>query len=278
MSLLEALALLVAGFGAGTINAIVGSGTLITFPTLLFLGYPPLVANVSNTLGLVAGGVGGIRGYREELAGHGSTLRRLLPASVAGSITGALLLLVLPEAAFAAIVPVLIGAALVLVVSGPALNRRFAAIHAELDAAERSALELEGIEHHAAQQHDRRGGRRLQLTLFGIFVAGVYGGYFGAAQGVLLIGVMSVLMTDPLQRLNGFKNVLGTAVNAVAAVVFMLVAWDKIDFAVAGVIAVGALAGGYAGARLGRRLPPGALRGLIVVIGTIAIVKIVVFD
>lgn len=254
MDLADALILLVAGFGAGTINAIVGSGTLITFPTLLFLGYPALVANVSNTVGLVAGGIGSIRGYREELSGQGATLRRLLPASVLGSITGALLLLVLPEDAFEAIVPVLILLALALVVGGPALNRRFAELHSE-----------------------EKQGARLQLTLFGVFVAGVYGGYFGAAQGVLLMGVMSLLMAEPLQRLNGFKNVLGTAVNAVAAVVFMLVAWDKIDWAVAGVIAIGALAGGYAGARIGRRLPPSALRGVIVVIGTVAIVKIVFF-
>lgn len=299
------LAVLVAGFAAGTINAIVGSGTLITFPTLLFLGYPPLVANISNTLGLVAGGIGGIRGYREELAGHGATLRRLLPASVLGSITGALLLLVLPEDAFAAIVPVLIALALLLVVAGPSLNRRFAAIHAEAAASVGTAHQshdqaaaadpgasagpaadsvdpvdsIDPVDAEVGQAVARSGPtRRVQLTLAGVFIAGVYGGYFGAAQGVLLIGVMSVLMTDPLQRLNGFKNVLGTAVNAVAAVVFMLIAWDQIDWAVAGIIAVGAFAGGYAGARIGRRLPPVALRGLIVVIGVVAIAKIVFFD
>ena len=255
VSLPEAILVLVAGFAAGTINAIVGSGTLITFPTLLFLGYPPLVANVSNNVGLVAGGLGSIRGYRAELAGHGHTLKRLLPASVAGAITGALLLLVLPESAFEAIVPVLIALALVLVITGPRLQRRFAELHS-----------------------DQQSTGRMRLTLAGVFLAGVYGGYFGAAQGVLLIGVMSVLMAEPLQRINGFKNVLGTAVNAVAAIVFVLVAFDTIDWAVAGLIALGALGGGYAGAHIGRRLPPPVLRGAIIVIGTIAIARLVFFD
>ncbi|MDO9353659.1 MAG: sulfite exporter TauE/SafE family protein [Solirubrobacteraceae bacterium] len=294
MSILEALALLVAGFGAGTINAIVGSGTLITFPTLLFLGYPPLVANVSNNIGLVAGGIGSIRGYRDELAGHGPTIRRLLPASIVGSATGALLLLVLPEDAFVAIVPVLIALALVLVVSGPSLNRRFAAAHARraVDARD-AALAADPTAEPtdaatvdpasapttaAARAEGIAPGIVGTITLAGVLLAGVYGGYFGAAQGVLLIGVMSVLMADPLQRINGFKNVLGTAVNAVAAIIFVIVATDKIDWAVVGVIAVGALGGGYAGARIGRQLPPTALRGLIVVIGTIAILKIVFFD
>jgi uncharacterized membrane protein YfcA len=282
VSLLEALALLVAGFGAGTINAIVGSGTLITFPTLLFLGYPPLVANVSNNIGLVAGGFGSIGGYRQELAGHGATIRRLLPASVIGSATGALLLLVLPEDAFVAIVPVLIALALALVVSGPSLNRRFAAAHARRAAEAHDAAFLANPSSAPAAAATRAEGISPgivgAITLAGVLLAGVYGGYFGAAQGVLLIGVMSVLMADPLQRINGFKNVLGTAVNAVAAVIFLIVATDKIDWAVAGIIGVGALGGGYAGARIGRKLPPTALRGLIVVIGTIAILKIVVFD
>lgn len=255
VSVLEVVAVLMAGMAAGAINAMVGSGTLITFPTLLFLGYPPLVANVSNNIGLVAGGIGGVRGYRHELAGHTHTIKRLMPASAAGAITGALLLLVLPESAFKAIVPVLIALALVLVITGPRLQKW------------------------AAENHpDETGQGRMRLTIAGVYLAGIYGGYFGAAQGVLLIGVMSVLIAEPLQRLNAFKNVLGTTVNAVAAVVFLLVAWDKIDWAVATTIAVGALFGGYAGARLGRKLSPAVLRGVIVVVGSIAIVKLVAFQ
>lgn len=255
MPLLDALAIVVAGMAAGAINAIVGSGTLITFPTLLFLGYPPLVANVSNNIGLVAGGFGSIHGYREELSGHAPMLRRLIPASFLGSITGALLLLALPESAFKAIVPVLIALALVLVIAGPRIQRWAAAPHGE----------------HPAPPGSWRG----RALVGGVFAAGIYGGYFGAAQGVLLLGVMSALLAEPLQRINGFKNVLGTTVNAVAAVVFLLVAWDRIDWAVVALIAAGALVGGVIGGRLGRKLPANVLRGVIIVVGSLAIVNLV---
>jgi uncharacterized protein len=248
----EVIALLVAGMAAGTINTIVGAGTLITFPTLLFFGYPPVVANVSNTVGLVAGGVTGIHGYRAELVGQGHTLRTLMPASFLGAVTGAVLLLWLPESAFDAIVPALITLALVLVLAGPRLQAWAAARHPDQDSR----------------------GRRLLMTV-GIFGAGVYGGYFGAAQGVLLLGIMSVLMTISLQRITGLKNVLGTVVNAVAALTFILVAPDRIDWSVAALIAVGALAGGFVGARVGRRLSTAVLRAVIVVVGVLAIAKMV---
>jgi uncharacterized protein len=249
----EVVALLAAGMAAGTINTIVGSGTLITFPTLLFFGIPPLVANVSNTIGLVAGGLTGIHGYRAELTGQGSVLRRLVPASLLGAVTGAILLLELPESAFDAIVPILIAAALLLVLLGPRIQAWAATRHPD---------------------HDSRS--RHLLLVVGIFAAGVYGGYFGAAQGILLVGIMSILMTISLQRINGLKNVLSTVANAVAAVMFMLLAWERIDWSVAALIAVGSLAGGYVGARVGRRLSRRVLRGLIVVIGVAAIAKIVV--
>jgi len=237
---------------AGTINTIVGSGTLITFPTLLFFGFPPLVANVSNNVGLVAGGLTGIHGYRAELTGQAGTLRRLVPVSFLGAATGALLLLKLPESAFDAIVPVLIAASLVLVLLGPRVQGWAAARHPD---------------------HDSR-GRRLLMT-FGVFATGVYGGYFGAAQGILLVGIMSVLMTIGLQRVVALKNVLATVANAVAAVIFMLVAWERIDWSVAALIALGSMVGGYAGARVGRRLSPRVLRAVIVVIGVAAIAKMV---
>jgi uncharacterized membrane protein YfcA len=249
----EVIALLAAGMAAGTINTIVGAGTLITFPTLLFFGFPPLVANVSNTIGLVAGGITGIHGYRRELVGQGDVLRRLMPLSFLGAVTGAVLLLWLPASAFDAIVPVLIAVSLLLVLLGPRLQAWAAARHPD---------------------HDSTGRRLLLMT--GVFATGVYGGYFGAAQGVLMVGIMSALMAISLQRINGLKNVLSTVVNVVAALTFIIVAPELIDWSVAALLAVGALAGGYVGARTGRRLSPAMLRGLIVVVGVAAIVKMVV--
>ncbi|HET8767867.1 sulfite exporter TauE/SafE family protein [Phycicoccus sp. M110.8] len=257
MSAFEALGILLAGMAAGTINTVVGSGTLVTFPTLLFFGYPPVVANVSNTVGLVAGGITGVHGYRHELRGAGATLRRLAPASFVGGVVGAVLLLVLPAKAFQAIVPVLILLGLVLVVLGPRLQARALARHeAGIPPAPWHGAALVG----------------------GTFVAGVYGGYFGAAQGVILMGIMSALSTDPIQRLNGYKNVLATIVNAVAAITFMLVAWDRISWPAALLVGVGAFAGGIIGARVGRRLPPLVLRSFIVLVGVVGIVKIVWFS
>ncbi len=211
MSPLDALLVVLAGVGAGTINSIVGSGTLVTFPTLLLLGYPPLTANISNNLGLVAGGFSASWGYRRELTGHGGTLRRLLPISLVASLVGATLLLVLPPAAFRAIVPVLVLMAVALVIVGPRLQ--------QAAAARRATHEHEG--HGGPGKH----GGALRA---GVFFGGVYGGYFGAAQGVLLMGVFSALSREPIQRLNGFKNVLVTTVNLVAAIAFLLFARDHI--------------------------------------------------
>jgi len=258
VSVVEALGILLAGLGAGTINTIVGSGTLITFPTLLFLGYPPVVANVSNTVGLVAGGVTGVHGYRDELRGSGPTLRRLGPASLLGGVIGAVLLLVLPPEAFTAIVPVLIGLGLVLVLLGPRLNRRMA------------LRREQGITPTVAWHGP--------ALVAGTLVAGIYGGYFGAAQGVILMGLMSALSSEPIQRLNGYKNVLATIVNAVAAVTFILVARHDVDWLVALLIGVGALAGGFVGSKIGRRLPPVVLRAVIIVVGLVGIAKIVWFS
>ena len=249
MSPWEAVAVVAAGLGAGTINAIVGSGTLITFPVLLAFGLPPVTANVSNTLGLVPGAISGALGYRAELKGQRSRLLRLGTASTLGGLLGAILLLVLPADAFKAIVPVLIGIALVLVVAQPWLAKRLAA-------------RPDGSTH-------AEGGVAL---LLGIFATGIYGGYFGAAQGVLLLGLMGSLLNEDLQRINAAKNILAVLVNGVAAIVFLFVA--PIDWTAALLIAIGSVVGGQIGARVGRRLPPVALRGLIVVVGLVAIAKL----
>lgn len=260
MSVLEIVLIALAGLAAGTINTIVGSGTLITFPTLLFFGFPPIAANMSNNIGLVAGGISGSAGYRAELKGAGPTMRRLLPMSLIGSVIGALLLRVLPEGAFAAIVPALIGIGLILVVFGPRLQRSMARRRESVAAA---------------------GGAEPRwhtpALMAGVLVAGIYGGYFGAAQGIILVGLLSVLTTEGLQRLNGYKNVLGLVVNAVAAAVFIVIGRDIIDWRVVLLIGVGSFVGGIIGATVGRKLPPPALRGFIVVVGVVGIVRIVFF-
>ncbi|WP_202976941.1 sulfite exporter TauE/SafE family protein [Ornithinimicrobium flavum] len=252
MSVWEVLAIILAGLAAGTINTIVGSGTLVTFPTLLFFGYPPVSANISNSLGLVPGGLTGAWGYRHELRSLGPMLRRLAPASLLGSVLGALLLLVLPPAAFEAIVPVLIALALLLVILGPRLQRWAAAHHAE-----------------------RITPGRWVVLLLGVLVAGMYGGYFGAAQGVLLLGIMSILLPLRLQQMNGIKNVLGMIVNFVAAMVFLVVAPEHVNWTIVLLISIGSLLGGVVGARVGRAMPPWLLRAVIVVIGTVAILNLV---
>jgi uncharacterized membrane protein YfcA len=249
----EAAAVFAAGVGAGGINAVVGSGTLITFPTLVALGFPPVVANVSNNIGLVPGSVAGSYGYREELAGQWGRLRRLVTASLTGAIIGAVLLLGLPAEAFRVIVPVLIAVALVLVVAQPRLNAWLAARR----------------EH--AHPH---GGPWLWA---GVFAAGIYGGYFGAAQGIILIALLGIFLDEGVQRVNAAKNVLSAVVNGVAALTFTLV-WllgrTEIDWPAVLLIALGATAGGLLGARVGRRLPPMVLRGVIVVVGVTAIVNL----
>jgi hypothetical protein len=254
MSPAEAVAVLAAGVGAGTINTIVGSGTLITFPVLLAVGLPPVTANVSNTLGLVPGSVTGAIGYRRELAGQRGRLLRLGAVCLIGGATGAILLVNLPSKAFQAIVPALIALALVLVVIQPRLAR---AIQARR---ERTGS--------AAPVH---GG---PVLLIGILLASVYGGYFGAAQGVLYLSLMGLLLDETLQRINGLKNVLAAMVNGIAALFFIVIA--HMDWAVVALIAAGATIGGLIGARVGRRLPPVALRGLIVVVGIAAIVQLLV--
>ncbi len=244
-------AVLLAGMAAGTVNTIVGSGTLITFPVLLALGYSPVLANVSNTVGLTPGSLSGAIGYRAELGGQRRRLITLGVFSVLGGLTGAVLLLTLPPGAFRAIVPVLIALSLVLVVLQPRMARRLAAAHGE-------------------KGDPARGGTALHAGVYG---AGIYGGYFGAAQGVLLIGLLGVFLHEDLQRINAAKNVLAALVNGTAAVVFVVVA--DVAWAAAGLIAVGSVIGGQLGASIGRRIPAPVLRALIVVVGIIAIVKIV---
>ncbi len=243
--------MLVAGVGAGTINTLVGSGSLITFPVLLAVGYPPLTANVSNNLGLVPGALSGAYGFRRELAGQRARVLRFAPASLLGGIAGAVLLLALPASAFDAIVPAIVALGVLLVILQPRLNRWLAA------------------RRQAGGARAEHGGAP---ALLATGAAGVYGGYFGAAQGILLLAILGTALDDDLRRVNALKVVLAGLVNGVAAIVFVIaadLAWEAVAL-----IAVGSTLGGQLGARYGRRLSPPVLRGLIVVIGTVAIVRL----
>ncbi|MER7823457.1 hypothetical protein BCL76_111376 [Streptomyces sp. CG 926] len=255
MSIWESLAVFAAGIGAGTINTIVGSGTLITFPVLLATGLPPVTANVSNTLGLVPGSISGAIGYRKELQGQRARILRLGSVSLVGGLAGAILLLTLPSESFDTIVPVLIALALVLVVLQP-----------RLAAALRRREEAAG-----GDTRHPDGGPAL---LGGMLLSSAYGGYFGAAQGVLYLGLMGLLLREDLQRVNAVKNVIAALVNGIAAVVFLFVA--EFDWTAVVLIAIGSTIGGQIGAKVGRRLSPTILRAVIVTVGILAIVQLLI--
>jgi uncharacterized membrane protein YfcA len=249
MGIGEIVGIALAGAAAGAINTVVGSGTLITFPVLLAFGYAPVTANVSNTIGLVPGSASGAWGYRRELAGQRGRAIRLGASSVLGGVTGAVLLLVLPASTFETIVPVFIAIALVLTVLQPRLN--------------------EWLERRPGERK-REGGL---LTPVAVYGSGVYGGYFGAAQGVLLLGILGVLLPQNLQRTNALKNVLAGLVNGVAGVYFAFAA--HVRWGPAALIAAGSIVGAQLGARYGQRLEPAALRAVIVAVGVLAIVSLV---
>ncbi len=248
MTPLDVAAVAAAGVAAGAINTIVGSGSLITFPTLLAVGYPAVVANVSNTVGLVPGSVSGAIGYRRELRGQLRRVLHLLPAALLGGVTGGLLLLAVPGA-FDRAVPLLILAAVALVLIQPRIARW---------RAQRGSV----AEHPGPLLHT------------GVFLTAIYGGYFGAAQGVILLALLGITLDDHLQRLNGVKNVIAAAVNAIAAVYFITAA--HVAWAVVATLLVSSTAGGQLGALLGRRIPPAVLRAAIAVVGSGVAVKLLV--
>jgi uncharacterized protein len=247
---LESVAVVAAGLGAGAINAVVGSGSLISFPTLLAVGYTPVTANVSNNIGLVPGSVAGVLGYRRELAGQASRVRKLAVGSILGSLLGASLLLTLPASVFDRVVPFFVLGASLLMAVQPKVSRWVSARRAD----------------DAPDVH--------VFAVLATFVAGVYGGYFGAAQGIILLAVLGILVPDDLQRSNAVKNVLAGLVNSVAAVYFILfahVAWEAVAL-----VATGSVVGGALGARYGRRIPPVALRRLVIAVGVIVSIRLFV--
>jgi hypothetical protein len=248
VSAAEVATIALAGLAAGAVNTLVGSGTLITFPVLLAWGYAPVTANVSNTIGLVPGSVSGAVGYRRELSGQRRRVLRFGAASVLGGASGAVLLLVLPASAFKAIVPAFIVLALALILLQPALNRWLLGREIHLD------------------------GRHRLATLLAVYATGVYGGYFGAAQGIMLLAILGLALAQDLQRTNALKNVLAGLVNGVAGIYFVFAA--HVEWAPAAIIAGASVVGAQLGARYGRTLPPGILRAVIVVVGIFAIVRL----
>ncbi|MDT7579669.1 MAG: uncharacterized protein QOK35_933 [Pseudonocardiales bacterium] len=248
MTFWQGVLVAVAGIWAGTINTVVGSGTLVTFPVLLGIGLPPVTANVTNTVGLFPGSLTGAYGYRRELTGQGRRAAILAVASALGAVVGAVLLLELPAGAFHAIVPALIVLALVLVVFGQRMTRWLVA---------------------RGRGANERVTPALWLAMLG---TGVYGGYFGAAQGVLMMGFLGLFLSESVQRQNGLKNLLAGLANLVAAIVFAFT--PHIDWAAAGLVAAGSILGGLLGARIGRRMSPAVLRATIVVVGIAALVKL----
>ncbi len=247
----EQVAVFFGGMAAGAINTIVGAGSLVTFPLLLAVGYPPVIANISNTVGLIPGSVSGAFGYRRELQGQRGRLLRLCSAAALGGLTGGLILLAMPDAVFEGVVPFLIALACGLVLLQPVVSRWL----------ERRATTSD------APKVDVGPG-----LLVGVYLGGIYGGYFGAAQGVLLLGLLGIGLNEHLQRINAAKNVIATTVNVVPALLFILVA--DVSWPVALLLGAGSVIGGQIGAKVGRRLPAPALRAVVIAVGITAIVKI----
>lgn len=254
MSPLEIMVLLLAAVGAGAMNAVVGAGTLITFPTLLALGVPPVVANVSNTVGLVPGAVAAAYGFRSTLVGRGHLVGRLVTASALGGVTGGALLLLLPEGAFETVIPPLLLLSGILAAVQPRVAAAVARRRARADVAAGGAGAVRPEVHPA--------------LIVAIGLTGVYGGYFGAAQGVVLLALLGVFIAGGMSQLNGIKNILAGVANLVSAVLFMAIA--DVDWLIAVVVAVGATIGGGLGARYGRRLPSPALRVVVVLVAFVA--------
>jgi uncharacterized membrane protein YfcA len=225
----------------------------VSYPLLLAIGLDARTANITNTVGILTGYVGGAVGFRDHLRTQRARLRELAPIALAGGLVGALLLLGTSESTFEAIVPLLIVGACALFGFQPLVRQR---VVARRDGA----------------PHDPT-GRLGVFALALVFGAAVYGGYFGAGIGVILLAILGVVLDDPLPSVNGLRGVLSLLINVVAALVFAFVA--DVDWAVAGVLSVTCLVGGYAGARFSLRLSNTALRVVVIAFGLAAVVRLV---
>jgi uncharacterized membrane protein YfcA len=248
-----------AGLLAGAVNAVAGGGTLISFPALLAAGLPAVSANTTSSVGLLAGYVGGSVGYRRELADQGARIRALAVVSVLGGVLGAVLLLVTPEDAFRSLVPYLVLLSCALLAAQPKLSAFV----------KRRRERATPVPDAPQPRHDIS-----PLVLVGVGIASVYGSYFGAGLGVLLLAVLGVLLQDGLQRLNALKGLLSLIVNLVGVLIFAVT--GTVDWAFAGILALSALAGGYFGVGIARRIPPNALRAAVVLFGAVVAVVLLV--
>jgi uncharacterized protein len=245
----RALLVALAGLGAGIVNGVAGGGTLVSFPVLLALGYPALTANVTNTVGIWPGYVGGVAGFREEIGDQQATVRALAPAAAIGAVVGAVLLLTTSPADFQRAAPWLVLVASALFAVQPLLRKLLA-----------------GVGH----DHPTR-----RLLLFGgTFVASVYGGYFGAAMGVMFLAILGLALPDTLSRTSGLRTILSVLVNGIAAVAFMIAA--SLAWVAVALLAAGSLVGGWIGARLARHLPAPVFRVVVVAIGLATAIKLLV--
>jgi uncharacterized membrane protein YfcA len=233
----DALLVGLGGVVAGAVNAVAGGGTLASFPALLAVGVAPVTANITSSVGLLSGYLGGSVAYRRELADQGARVKALLPFALVGGVAGALLLLVTPQSTFRAVVPYLVLVSCLLLADQP----RQARVHGS-----------SGI----------HWGARL-----GVGIGAVYGSYFGAGLGVLLLAVLGILIADDLQRLNALKGVLSLLINVVGGLVF--VASAHVAWAYVAILAVTAYLGGTLGVLLARRLPPAVMRAAVVTMGTV---------
>ena len=241
----RAVFLLGAGLGAGLVNGLAGGGTLASFPVLLAIGVPALGANVTSTVGIWPGYLGGSGGFRHEISDQRAKLTELAPVAVAGAVAGAVLLIVTPGDAFSHAAPYLLLLSCALFCAQPLLARRLAA---------------------------SPGRRRWLVAQAGTLVACAYGSYFGAGLGVLLLAVLGIALPDSLVRTNGLRSVLSLGVNAVAAIAFMVGA--DVRWGYAGLLAISSLVGGYLGARLARRMPAAPFRVVVILVGLAAAARL----
>jgi uncharacterized membrane protein YfcA len=249
MSATHALVIVLAGVGAGIFNGVAGGGSLISFPILLGLGYPALTANITNTIGIWPGYLASAAGFRREIGDQARRLARLTPIALAGGVAGALLLLTTSPATFDDVVPWLVLGAAALFAAQPFLRR-------------------------ALDRNSAHPRTRPVLLVIGVFAASVYGGYFGAAMGVMFLAVLGLALPVSLAHTTGLRAVLSMIVNGIAAVVFL--AHGGLAWAAVGWLAIGSLVGGYIGARLALALPVPALRVVVVVIGVGTAVRLLV--